>query len=131
MMTREILPDYEVDSLALPYGATPKDEDVYQYVIKGSFEGIEYHNKAILLVGANPAKPSYHKDTNMAKIPRIRASEMDTEGVGLYDWLDYFDRHPEERYISDGDPNTISFPKEMEEHLDTDRIGDKAIQSYE
>jgi peptidoglycan/xylan/chitin deacetylase (PgdA/CDA1 family) len=131
MITRGILPGYEVDSLALPYGATPKDEDVYQYVIKGSFEGIEYHNKAILLVGANPAKPSFHKDTNMAKIPRIRASEMDTEGVGLYDWLDYFDRHPEERYISDGDPNTISFPKEMEEHLDTDRIGDKAIQSYE
>lgn len=129
--TMEILPNYEVDSLALPYGAGPKDEEVYKYVIQGSFEGTEYHNKAILLVGANPAKPFYHKDTNMARIPRIRASEMETEGVGLYDWLEYFEKHPEERFISDGDPNTISFPAELEEFLDMDRKGDKIIQPYE
>ena len=129
--TKEILPDYEVDSLALPYGAGPKDEEVYKYVIQGSFEGTEYHNKAILLVGSNPARPSYHKDTNMARIPRVRASEMETEGTGLYDWLEYFEKHPEERYISDGDPKTISFPKELEEFLGTDRIGDKTVQAYE
>lgn len=129
--TQEILPGYEVDSLALPYGASPKDEELYNYVIKGSFEGTQYHNKAILLVGSNPARPSYHVDTNMARIPRIRASEMETENTGLYDWLEYFDKHPEERYISDGDPNTISFPKELEEYLDKDRIGDKLIQAYE
>lgn len=130
-LTRDILPNYEVDSLALPYGASPKDEEVYNYVVQGSFEGVEYHNKAILLVGSNPARPSYHKDTNMARIPRIRASEMETEGTGLYDWLEYFDKHPEERYISDGNPQTISFPKELEEFLDNDRIGDKVVQSYE
>lgn len=129
--TQEILPGYEVDSLALPYGASPKDEELYNYVIKGSFEGTQYHNKAILLVGSNPARPSYHVNTNMAKIPRIRASEMETENTGLYDWLEYFDNHPEERYISDGDPSTISFPKELEEYLDKEKIGDKLIQAYE
>ena len=67
----------------------------------------------------------------MARIPRIRASEMETENTGLYDWLEYFDKHPEERYISNGDPNTTSFPKELEEYLDKDRIGDKLIQAYE
>ena len=129
--TQEILPGYEVDSLALPYGASPKDEELYNYVIKGSFEGTQYHNKAILLVGSNPARPSYHVNTNMAKIPRIRASEMETENTGLYDWLEYFDNHPEERYISDGDLSTISFPKELEEYLDKEKIGDKLIQAYE
>ncbi|NLN40590.1 MAG: polysaccharide deacetylase family protein, partial [Clostridiales bacterium] len=129
--TQAILPGYEVDSLALPYGASPKDEELYNYVIEGSFEGTQYHNKAILLVGSNPARPSYHVDTNMARIPRIRASEIETENTGLYDWLEYFDKHPEERYISDGDPNTISFPKELEESLDKDKIGDKTIQVYE
>lgn len=129
--TNEILPDYVVDSLALPYGAGPKDEEVYSYVIKGSFEGKEYHNKAVLLVGSNPAKPSYHKDTNMGRIPRVRASEMETENTGLYDWLEYFENHPEERYISDGDPNTISYPAELEEFLDMDRVEDKKAQPYE
>jgi len=26
-------------------------------------------------------------------------------------WLDYFDRHPQERYVSDGDPATITIPQ--------------------
>lgn len=127
--TREIIPGYEVDSLALPYGAGPKDE-LYDYVVKGSYEDIEYHNGAVLLVGANPARPPYHTGANMARVPRIRASEMETENTGLYDWLEYFDNHPEERYISDGDPNTISFPKELEEFLEADEVGDKVIQPY-
>lgn len=129
--TREILPDYNVDSLALPYGAFPKDTEMHKYVVKGDFEGIEYHHKAVLLVGANPARPSYHKNTDMAKVPRIRASEMETEGLGLYDWLDHFERNPEERYISDGNPQTISFPTELKEFLNMDAIGDKTIQPYE
>ena len=129
--TQEIIPNYQVDSLALPYGAGPKDAELYNYVVQGSFEGTSYHNKAILLVGSNPARPSYHKDTNMARVPRIRASEMDTENTGLYDWLEYLDKNPGERYISDGDPNTISFPKELEDQLDKNRTGDKTIQPYE
>lgn len=128
--TQEIIPGYEVDSLALPYGAGPKDE-LYDYAVKGSFEGTDYHNKAVLLVGSNPARPPYHSEANTARVPRIRASEMETENTGLYDWLEYFDNNPEQRYISDGDPNTISFPKELEEFLNEDMIGDKKIRSYE
>jgi len=128
--TKEILPDYEVDSLALPYGASPKG-DLYQYVVQGSYEGVEYHHKGVLLVGANPAKPLYHKDADPSRIPRVRASEMNTEGLGLYDWLERFDKNPERRFISDGDPNTIAFPKGKEDLLKADEIEGKTVIAYE
>ena len=130
-MTKEILPNYEVDSLALPYGAAPGDDAIRKYVVDGAFDGIEYHNGAVLLVGSNPARSFYHKENDMARLPRVRASELETEGLGLYDWLDYFERHPEERYISDGNSKTISFPKALEEDLSNERVGDRTIQAYE
>lgn len=129
--TNSIIPDYNVNSLALPYGASPQDDAVREYVVKGQFEDTNYHNEAVLLVGANPARPSYHTSTDMSKIPRIRASETDTEDLGLYDWLEYFDNNPESRFISDGNPDTISFPASLEENLDSSQIGDKIIQPYE
>jgi len=128
--TNEILPGYEVDSLALPYGEKPQG-DLYNYVVKGSYEGVEYHHKGVLLVGSNPAQSPYHVKADMANIPRVRASEIETYNTGLYDWLDYFDKHPEERYISDGDPNTISFPKELESDLNLDSVKGKIVQAYE
>jgi len=128
--TNEILPGYEVDSLALPYGEKPQG-DLYQYVVKGAYQGVEYHHKAVLLVGSNPALSPYHIDLDFANIPRIRASELETYNTGLYDWLDYFDKHPEERFISDGNSDTISFPKELEGELNADIVKGKIIQAYE
>ena len=35
-------------------------------------------------------------------------------------WLTYFDRNPGERYVSDGDPATITVPAARREKLRTD-----------
>lgn len=128
--TNDILPGYQVDSLALPYGERPQG-DLYQYVVKGSHQGVEYHHKAVLLVGSNPALSPYHINLDMANVPRIRASEIETYNTGLYDWLDYFDKHPEERFVSDGNKDIISFPKELEEQLNADVVNGKIIRAYE
>ncbi|HIE52118.1 MAG TPA: hypothetical protein EYP85_10195 [Armatimonadetes bacterium] len=97
---REILPDYPFDLLALPYGAIPSNEAILR---RGRYGDTEYTNRAALLVGAKPAPSPNHRDFDPFRLPRIQAipSELDK-------WLDYFARHPERRYVSDGDPNTIT-----------------------
>jgi len=100
-----------VNTLALPYGHRPKDDTAEAYLSSGVYEGVEYENIAILNVGWDPDKSPYHKDFDPTAIHRVRASETNVDNVGLYDWLDSFDKHPERRYISDGDPEIVTVPE--------------------
>jgi len=127
--TQKYVPNYQVRSLALPYGAYPQDNP--GLALKGSYEDISYHNEAVLLVGANPAPSPFHENFDPSRLPRIRASEMKTEGVGLYDWLEYFEDNPHRKYVSDGDPGYISAPKATKEYLEEDNINNKEVRFYE
>jgi len=96
--TQEYLPDYPVRSLALPYGAWP---DPKELAVRGEYEGVSYRHEAVLMVGYYPAPSPYHEDFDPLALPRVRASEMKVEGVGMYDWLEYFRENPEKRYIQE------------------------------
>ncbi len=126
--TREYLPGYEVNSLALTYGAYPREPEL---ALRGSYAGTSYEHEAVLLVGANPAPSPFHKNFNPARLPRIRASEMKTEGVGLYDWLQVMEKNPDRRYISDGNPDTITAPAALQEHLQEELANDYVLHFYD
>ena len=126
--TQEYLPGYAVRSLALPCGEFPGD---MSYIIEGSFEGTAYHNEGVLLVGSNPAPSPYSINFKPAALPRVRASEMEVEGLGLYDWMEILHNHPERRYISDGDPDTVAVPEELTEGIDRLRLGDRTLIPYQ
>ena len=100
-----------VNTLALPYGNRPKDESAEMALVDGSYEGTEYENVAVLNVGWDPNKSPFHKDFDPTSIHRVRASETNVDNVGLYDWLDYFDNHPSQRYISDGEIEFVTVPE--------------------
>ena len=127
--TQEYLPGYDVFALALPYGIAPKDEK-FQYAISGEYEGTKYNNRAILRVGSNPAPAPNHIKFDAARLPRIRASELKMGGTGIYDYLASFEKHPEKRYISDGNPNTIVIPEKEQENINKDSIKDKELITY-
>lgn len=127
--TEQYIPGYKVRSLALPYGASPREHP--ELLLEGSFEGTSYKNDAVLLVGANPAPSPFHQNFNPARLPRIRASEMNTAGVGMYDWLTVFEANPQRRYVSDGNTKTITVPQSMMDSLDKSRATDKEIMSYD
>ncbi|SET07279.1 polysaccharide deacetylase family protein [Anaerobranca gottschalkii] len=122
------LPDYQIDTLALPFGAHPKEE-LYPYAIKGQYEGTEYHHKGILLVGSHPSHSPFHKDFNPLRIPRIRGEDPFEYGY-LYYWLDYFERNPHLRYISDGDPRYVTFPEKLLDEVDLSNFPEKKIRTY-
>ncbi len=124
--TQAILPDYSVDTLALPYGISPKTK---QLAATGSYEGMQYDHKGVLLVGSNPAPSPFSQDFNLLGIPRIRAASVPDDFFNQ--WISHFQNNPEKRYISDGDPASITIPKELENLVDTERFPDKNIRIYE
>jgi hypothetical protein len=128
--TKKYLPEYEVDSLALPYGANAK-EQYREYVYRGSYQGIGYENKGVLLVGANPATSPMDKRFDPYRIPRVRATDDPAISSDMYDWLEYFDENPEERYISDGDETVVTVPREMEARVDSQKLGGKKLRVYD
>lgn len=127
--TQEYLPGYDVYSLALPYGIAPKGDN-FKYAVSGEYEGTKYNNSVILRVGSNPAPAPNHVKFDTTKLPRVRASEMNTGGVGMYDYLAYFDKNHDKRYISDGNPDTIVIPEEEQENLNQDSLKDKQLITY-
>lgn len=119
-----------VATLALPYGHRPsKDaEAARSALIEGSYEGTEYENLAVLNVGWDPDQSPFHQDFNPYSIHRVRASETNVDNVGLYDWIANFDKHPSQRYISDGVADVITVPIEKFDLLGEEyRKGDEWI----
>ena len=94
------VPGYRPRALALPMGSYPRE---LRWAAAGEAGGTRYRHDAILKVGGGPAPSPHSKAFDPYHLPRIQA--IDTE---LDHWLGYFERRPEERYVSDGDPATIT-----------------------
>ncbi len=121
--------NYDVNTLALPYGSKP-NEEYYKYLVEGNYEGITYKNIAILNVGCTPSYSPYDSRINFHLLPRVRASEMNVDNLGIYDWLKYFENHPDRKFVSDGKPDIITIPKDNEENLNENLKEDKTIYTY-
>ena len=96
------VPGYRIRTLALPMGAFPKD-------LRWAIEGVEgkttYRHDAILMVAGGAAPSPHARSFDPYHLPRIQATENE-----LAYWLNYFDKNPQERYVSDGDPAVITVP---------------------
>lgn len=120
--------NYTINTLALPFGERPKDDLLTPYLKQGSYNGGSYENIAILNVGWNPGYSPYDKRFDHTSIPRIRASEIKVDNVGLYNYIEYFDKNPDKRFISDGVPEVITIPQEENDFLNADSM--KEVYSY-
>lgn len=109
--------NYRINTLALPYGSRPKNVELETYIEKGSYEDSPYENIAVLNVGWLPSLSPYHKDFNPLNLPRVRASEMNVDNVGMYNFLNYFDENYDERFISDGNPKLVTVPEDLVDKL--------------
>jgi peptidoglycan/xylan/chitin deacetylase (PgdA/CDA1 family) len=96
------VPDYRLRTLALPHGVYPHD---VTWALQGSAKGTTYRNDAILMVAGGAAPSPFARGFDPVRLPRIQAVERD-----LAYWLKYFDRRPQERFVSDGDPTTVTIP---------------------
>jgi peptidoglycan/xylan/chitin deacetylase (PgdA/CDA1 family) len=116
---REHIPDAEVATFSLPLGIRPEPVEL---AFAGEHEGTTYDNEVILLVGAHPTPSPFHADWS-PQVPRIRSSPAWDGGEPDYGsafWLGVLENNPERKYVSDGDPDRISFPAELEDQLHPD-----------
>ena len=103
-MIDENVPGYNVDLLALPFGVYPRH---IALVKSGSYNGLTYRNICAMMAGAAPAPAPFTKAWNPYRVQRI------IPGYGRFEigwWLTYLQAHKAKRYISDGDPNTVTVP---------------------
>jgi hypothetical protein len=123
----EILPEVHFYSLALPFGGKAP-EDMADAMIQGQYEGIPYSNETIMAVGYLPSVPSIHQDYNPTYVRRIRSSGKIEVQFDLGYWLPLMTR--DRMYISDGDPYTVSVPKDREGKVNTEKLNGKNLVAY-
>jgi peptidoglycan/xylan/chitin deacetylase (PgdA/CDA1 family) len=110
------LPGFRPQTMALPLGALPHPASL---AVGGRWNGESYRFAGVFLSGAEPAPSPFSTKWNPRKIPRILTSPR-WKGARDFTWgmwLDTLERHPALRYVSDGDPNAISFPHAREADL--------------
>lgn len=104
----DAVPGYRIKTLALPLGSEPRRAEL---AVRGRSGGLAYGPYAVFLVGANPARSPYSRDFDRTAIPRIRSSHMPWASAEDYTfayWMRHLGDHPEQRFVSDGDPAAIT-----------------------
>ncbi|MCK2218017.1 polysaccharide deacetylase family protein [Actinomadura sp. ATCC 31491] len=99
-------------TMALPYGSMPRPRSAAR---AGSWEGARYDFAGVFLAGAEPSLSPYAKKFDRGAIQRIQSNGKKGEcrkWCSQY-WLEWLDKHPGERYVSDGDPGRISIPRAL------------------
>ncbi len=112
----ELMPGYVINSFSIPGGSMTKNykEQVYS----GTYDGFKYENKGVvLLYGSSPELSPINKELNLKSLSRVRVAGKDKVDKDFDYWIKYFDEHPEEKFVSDGDPMTFVVNKE-----DSDKV---------
>lgn len=83
----------------------PQDESLLR---SGSWEGKEYALKGAAEVAGGASYPPWDRRFDPYRVPRIQTDALGSQSQGMFR---YFEEYPGERFVSDGDPDTIAFPK--------------------
>ncbi len=100
---------YAVVSLAVPYAAYPADDGV---LAGGEYQGLHYAYSAALSLGGAPAYSPFSTKFRPLHLPRIMVT-----GDALKKVLAQLKSGSPLRYVSDGDPLTVSAPQSLPPEL--------------
>ena len=110
VITGEV-PGARVTTMALPYGVFPHD---HALAVRGSAGATAYDFAAVLLVGSNPAPSPFTASFDPLGVPRIRSgSHRGDQAFTASYWLPRLFDGRITRFVSDGDPTRISFPRAL------------------
>ncbi len=109
------IPEKYVNIVALPFGSPyDKSHANFNSILKGVYNDKEYNTMATLRVGWEAEYSPFNKSFDKTFLKRIRA--YDNNGKE-FDIEMNFKILENNRYISDGDKNTITIPKEKEDKI--------------
>ena len=105
----DAIPGVTVTTMALPFGLQPRN---HALAAKGSSGGIAYDFAGVFAVGSNPSPSPFSKRFDPMYIPRIRSGmRTGDQAFTSTDWLPQLFSGKVTPYVSDGDPDHVSFPK--------------------
>ena len=101
--------DYQVTSLSVPSGEYPQDESL---LARGIYDGEPYTYTSAVTLGDTVSLSPFSTLFDAMHIPRVTVT-----GSNLRDAIANLKAHAGLRYISDGDPATVSAPRDLAEGL--------------
>lgn len=122
--TRKLEPNVPMETIALPKGVFPRN---HALLASGCYEGQNYTHRAVLLGGYCPANAPVCTHYNPMKLPRVLAFGGH---MGITFWLDDLKRHPESRYVSDGNPKMVTVPKAVVGKVDKRKLHGAKLRVY-
>jgi hypothetical protein len=116
--------DYEIVTFALPLGMWPKNR---QLAWQGTYRGGKtYRKKAVLEVSGGPNVSPFDTKFNPRSINRFIVAPGALERQ-----LAAYERNPQRRYVSDGNPNTVAIPSNLQDRLDRSRLAGREVRLVE
>ena len=122
-------PNAKITVFAAPMGLFPKDKKLWPLLVKGEFEGVPYDYAAAFTAAWRPMPAAASKKYNPARLERVDSTN---EVNGMRDWITKLGNGSAgmPRYVSDGDPEVISYPKGSEELVNLDKIKAEGKLAY-
>ena len=113
-----ILKDKYVHIIAMPFGSPyRKDHPNFNLMLKGTYNGQSYETESMLRVGWESEVSPFNKEFDKTFLKRIRA--YDHNGTEC-DIEMNFSILKNNRYISDGDPNTVVIKEKDKDNINTE-----------
>lgn len=103
-------------AFCLPYGDAPQDEYL-PLLRKGSSNGISYDYDAVIYVKERHQRSPFHVRFDPFRVYRMGIGRPYPETIE--DKLAYYDKNPSSRFVSDGDPSTVTIPSNWKDVLGT------------
>ena len=103
-------------TMALPFGAMPHPKKIARH---GEWDGTTYDFAGVFLAGAEPSLSPFAKKFDPVAIQRIQSNGNKGEcrkWCSQY-WLGWLNKHPGNRYVSDGGPTKISIPQRLQGNI--------------
>jgi peptidoglycan/xylan/chitin deacetylase (PgdA/CDA1 family) len=101
----EMAPGYKVQSLSVPFGGFPYTLD---FLKTGRWGDLSYSYAGNAAAWGGPNVSPFDPTFEPFHVSRLEITE-----TSLDHWLTYFEQNPHDYYISDGDPNRVTFPQEV------------------
>lgn len=95
-------PDYDVRAMTLTQGIWPQNREL---AVRGEADGFRYEHDVVFLVGFMPTRSPNHVEYDPMQVQRVQAYVPE-----FRKWVDWLDEEPGRRFISDGDPDTVTYP---------------------
>ncbi len=99
----KLAPGYTVQTMSVPFGGFPY---TVEFLRAGSWGDFDYAYVGNAAAWGGPGLSPFDSDFEPYRVARLEVTD-----TSLDYWLDYFDQNPHEYYISDGDPNRLTFPQ--------------------